>query len=339
MDVLSLVFGNVLGVTETQLYILGALAATVIVLHWCFAKELLFAAFDADMAETMDYRVQAWEFFFYLILGVAFSLSVSVAGVLVIFSYLVIPATAALVLDVGMAATFVVAVLIAVIASASGVFFSYTWDLPTGPTIVAALSALLLLCGVWRQVARLRPASAMKRAALLLVLVVACGFPRTRTTVADPRAADVRSAAVEVINGTGRDLPTPRPGVFETLARVAFGRQIPAVSAVEAFEEAAAAALRARGIRVESVKRAVPVLRITLLDLEIRNEDAAGATAFVSATYALETADAVTLWSVAQQRVSFRLAGPDLTRSELARIADQAVSAGLASLPRSPERS
>jgi zinc/manganese transport system permease protein len=155
--VLSLVFGNVLGVTETQLVILGALAAAILVLHLCFAKELLFTAFDPGMAETMGYRVQGWEFFFYLILGVAFSLSVSVAGVLVIFSYLVIPATAALVLDVGMTATFVVAVLIAMIAGGGGVLLSYQWDLPTGPTIVAALCTLLLLCGILKQVTRLRP--------------------------------------------------------------------------------------------------------------------------------------------------------------------------------------
>ncbi|MBI3770635.1 MAG: metal ABC transporter permease [Deltaproteobacteria bacterium] len=159
MDVLSLVFGNVLGVTEVQLYVLGALAAALLVLHWCFAKELLFTAFDADMAATMGYRVQAWEFFFYLILGVAFSLSVSVAGVLVIFSYLVIPATAALVLDVSMTMTFAVAVFIAVVAGASGVLLSYQWDLPTGPTIVAALSALLLLCGLVKQLTRLRRVS------------------------------------------------------------------------------------------------------------------------------------------------------------------------------------
>src|SRR5262249_48468442 len=84
MDLLSLVFGNVVGVTETQLYILGALAAVMVVLHSLFHKELLFTAFDPDMAETMGYRIQWWEFFFYLILGIAFSLSVSVAGVLVI---------------------------------------------------------------------------------------------------------------------------------------------------------------------------------------------------------------------------------------------------------------
>ena len=158
MDVLSLVFGNVLGVTQTQLWILTALAAGVMILHLCFAKELLFTAFDPGMAETMGYRVQAWEFFFYLVLGVAFSLSVSVAGVLVIFSYLVIPATAALVLDVGMNATFAVAVLIAVLAGGGGVLFSYQWDLPTGPTIVATLCALLLLCWILKQATRLRSA-------------------------------------------------------------------------------------------------------------------------------------------------------------------------------------
>jgi ABC-type Mn2+/Zn2+ transport system permease subunit len=160
MDVLSLIFGNVLGVTETQLYILAALAAVLVVLHSLFYKELLFTAFDPDMAETMGYRIQWWEFFFYLILGIAFSLSVSVAGVLVIFSYLVIPATAALVLDVGMSASFVVAVTVAVVAGAGGVFASYQYDLPTGPTIVAALTFLLLLCGVVKQLMRLRPVEA-----------------------------------------------------------------------------------------------------------------------------------------------------------------------------------
>lgn len=160
MDVLSLVFGNVLGVTESQLYILAALAAAVLLLHLLFHKELLFTAFDPDMAATMGYRVQVWEFFFYLALGVAFSLSVSVAGVLVIFAYLVIPATAALVLDASMSATFVIAVGIALVASAGGIFASYQWDLPTGPTIVAALTVLLLLCSAGKQLARLAGAPA-----------------------------------------------------------------------------------------------------------------------------------------------------------------------------------
>lgn len=160
MDVLSLIFGNVLGVTETQLYILAALALGMLSLHVLFYKELLFTAFDPEMAETMGYRTQAWEILFYFVLGVAFSLSVSVAGVLVIFSYLVIPATAALVLDVSMNATFLVAVVIAMVAGASGVFLSYQWDLPTGPSIVGTLSFVLLVCVVARQFVRPRTVEA-----------------------------------------------------------------------------------------------------------------------------------------------------------------------------------
>ncbi len=156
MDVLSLVFGNVLGVTELQLYVLAALAGAMLLLHALFYKEFLFTAFDPGMAETMGYRIQWWEFFFYFILGVAFSLSVSVAGVLVIFAYLVIPATAALVLDVGMDATFVVAVALAIIAATAGVFLSYSWDLPTGPTIVATLTVLLGVCAAVKQLTRWR---------------------------------------------------------------------------------------------------------------------------------------------------------------------------------------
>ena len=159
MDVLSLVFGNVLGVTVTQLYILTALAAVIAVLHWGFSKELLFTAFDPEMAETMGYRIRSWGFLFYLILGVTFSLSVSVAGVLVIFSYLVIPATVALVLDVRMKSTFVVAVAVAAVAGTSGVALSYLWDLPTGPTIVGVLTVILLIAGAGKQLLRLRTAA------------------------------------------------------------------------------------------------------------------------------------------------------------------------------------
>ncbi|MFN8625311.1 MAG: metal ABC transporter permease [Candidatus Binatia bacterium] len=156
LDALSLIFGNVLGVTEVQLYMLAALVAALTLLHTLFYKEFLFTAFDSGMAETMGYRIQRWEFAFYLILGIVFSFSVSVVGVLVIFSYLVIPATAALVLDVGMTAAFAVAILVAAIGGAGGVVLSYQYDLPTGPTIVAALT--VVLCGCWlsRRLRRLR---------------------------------------------------------------------------------------------------------------------------------------------------------------------------------------
>ena len=175
-----------------------------------------------------------------------------------------------------------------------------------------------------------------RASALALVLVAAaCGYPRTRTNLADRRAADVRSAAVEVVDGSRHGLAGPRQGTLETLARAAAHSPSPFVSAVTAFSVAAEAALRARGIRVEPKYGAAAVLRITLVEFEVHDEDAAGLSAFVSATYALLTPDGVSLWTVDQHRLPFRLAGLYLTDSQLARMAEQSVDVGLASLPAS----
>jgi len=159
-------------------------------------------------AAAMRYRVQAWECFFYLGLGVAFSLSVRVAGVLVIFSHLDILATVALVLDVGMAATFVVAVLIAMRACTRGVVFSYQSDLPTGPTIVATpFRAAWLLRRL--QAARTflgRAVSMSQRAlVLLLVLLAFCSTSHIRVRNVDSDATDVSEVAIEVVNGSRRE--------------------------------------------------------------------------------------------------------------------------------------
>jgi len=144
MNVLALIFGNILGVTATQVLILAVVAIAVLAVHGLFYKEFLFTAFDPEMAETMGYRVWGWELLFAILLGTAFAVTVSVAGVLVVFAYLVIPATTALLLNLRLPATLFVAMAISAIGSFIGVYLSYVWDLPTGPSIVATLTCGLL---------------------------------------------------------------------------------------------------------------------------------------------------------------------------------------------------
>jgi ABC-type Mn2+/Zn2+ transport system permease subunit len=144
MDVLALIFGNLLGVTATQVLVLALVAAAVLALHGFFYKEFLFVAFDPEMAEATGYGVWRWELLFSLLLGVTFAVSVSVAGVLVVFAYLVIPATTALLLNLRLPATLFVAMALSALGSFMGVYFSYVWDLPTGPSIVATLTCGLL---------------------------------------------------------------------------------------------------------------------------------------------------------------------------------------------------
>lgn len=174
---------------------------------------------------------------------------------------------------------------------------------------------------------------------LVLLLLSACAAPHTRTLVVLPGAASVREATAEVVNATGRELPAPRPGFGDEVARVAAGRVVPPFSTADAFASAAAAGLREKGVNVVGGRHPdLAVLRLTLLDFEIRNHDAAGAVAFVSARYLLLDPKGESLWEAAQTRLPIRLGGPDLTRSELARIAAEAVDHALSSFPTSTSR-
>jgi hypothetical protein len=172
------------------------------------------------------------------------------------------------------------------------------------------------------------------RGALGLLLLSACAASSTRALVTDPDAASVREAIVEVVNATGRELPAQRPGLVDEITRVTAGRAVSPFSMADAFSAAAAGSLRERGVKAVSGGHSeLPVLRVTILDFEILDHDTAGAVAFVSARYLLLDTSDESLWEARQMRLPIRLGGPDLTRSELARIAGEAVNRALASFP------
>ena len=169
-----------------------------------------------------------------------------------------------------------------------------------------------------------------------LLFLSACAVPHTRTVLVEPGVADVQEAIVEVVNATGRELPAPRPGFVDEIARVASGGAPATFSTGEAFRVAAAIELHERGVRVVTGRTSeLAVFRVTLRDFEIRDHDAAGAVAFVSAKYLLLDGRQKSLWEVTQTRLPIRLGGPDLTRSEIARIAAEALNAALSSFPAS----
>ena len=169
---------------------------------------------------------------------------------------------------------------------------------------------------------------------LPLLFLSACAGPHTRTVLVEPGVSSVQEAIVEVVNATGRELPAPRPGFVDEIARVASSGTHASFSTGEAFRVAAATELHKRGVSVATGRSPeLPVFRVTLRDFEIRDHDAAGAVAFVSARYVLLDAQQRSLWEVTQTRLPIRLGGPDLTRSEIARIAAEVMNAALSSFP------
>ena len=128
--------------------------AAVGTLHWLLRRRFILISEDPERAFERGLRVHWWDFLFYASFGLVITLSVQLAGVLMVFAYLVAPAIIALASARGWRARIALAWAVGVVASAAGLLASYRWDFPSGPAIVCALGLLLVLFAAWR---KLRP--------------------------------------------------------------------------------------------------------------------------------------------------------------------------------------
>lgn len=142
----NLISGNLLYTTAADLQSLAVIAAIILAIHIVFFKEFIFISFDRDTALTTGLKANRLDFLLYVTIGTAVSLSMKVCGVVFVFASLVIPAMAGLLIAKRMSGIFVVSTVFAALSTVCGVWLSYHWDLPTGPSVVAVLGVLLVLC-------------------------------------------------------------------------------------------------------------------------------------------------------------------------------------------------
>src|SRR3970282_455273 len=99
----QLLVGSILTVTPAEVGTLAALYAAVGLLHWVIRRPLLEIPLDPDAALARGRRIRLWDFLFYSSFGLVVTSSVRIAGVLLVFSYLIVPATAAALLTTSVA--------------------------------------------------------------------------------------------------------------------------------------------------------------------------------------------------------------------------------------------
>ncbi len=102
-------------------------------------------------AETQSWNVRWWDFLFYVLFGVAITMAVPVAGVLLVFTFLVVPALVAFLFTRETRRLIVISWSCSAIALAIGLAVSFRFDLPTGPVIVCTFGLVLLIAGAARQ--------------------------------------------------------------------------------------------------------------------------------------------------------------------------------------------
>lgn len=141
---IDLFSGNILFVTGFDLLLIGIISGLVFITHMLLRKEFIFVSFDPCTARTLKIPAKFYDFLLYLTLGIVISIGIRSAGMLFIFSSLIIPAMIGLSLFQRLNRVFIASVISIWLSSIIGIIFSYRFDFPTGPTI-SVVNAILLL--------------------------------------------------------------------------------------------------------------------------------------------------------------------------------------------------
>ncbi len=144
-DLTHVLFGNVLAVSSTDLWITGGLAAAVLLAVLLLYKRLLVVSFDPVFADTLGLGVGWLRAGLFLMLAVTIVVSLSTVGVALVAAMLVTPPATAYLLTRRLPVMMVVSALIGAVSAVAGLYLSYYFDLSSGGTIVLVATGFFIL--------------------------------------------------------------------------------------------------------------------------------------------------------------------------------------------------
>lgn len=144
--------GNIFLVSPKEVLKILIIYSVVGVIHFTCRKPFFLISSSPDQAFKQGLNVKAWDFLFYALFGFVVTSSVEIAGVLLVFSFLVIPAVCAIILSDKMKTRLFLGWVIGTIGSMLGMVVSYLYDLPTGASVVCVFGLLLLMTAFYKKI-------------------------------------------------------------------------------------------------------------------------------------------------------------------------------------------
>jgi zinc/manganese transport system permease protein len=155
----DMLVGNIIAVSWSEVASTAVLYGAIGLFHYVFRRQFLSISLAHDDPESTGLDVRVWDFLFYASFGFVVTSSVSIAGVLLVFCYLIVPSVAAMLYADTIGRRLAIGWTMGTVVSALGVYLSLVLDLPTGATIVVTFGAVLVLMAVVRPVFVRRAAS------------------------------------------------------------------------------------------------------------------------------------------------------------------------------------
>lgn len=152
----DMLVGNILSVQWPEVWLTGGIYAAIGLFHYVFRHRFLEISIDAKAAAARGVSVRLWDFLFYASFGLVVTRSVAIAGVLLVFCYLIVPSVGAMLWARRIGPRLALGWIMGVIVSMMGMYFSVQFDLPTGATIVCTFGLVLIVMALVRPLAAAR---------------------------------------------------------------------------------------------------------------------------------------------------------------------------------------
>src|SRR6184192_4323160 len=141
----DMLVGNILAVDRHEVIKTAILYGAIGLFHYIFRHKFLLISTDPAEAEARGMSIRFWDFLFYASFGFVVTSSVAIAGVLLVFCYLIVPSVGAMLFADRVGRRLAIGWTMGTLVSALGVYFSVLMDLPTGAAIVCTFGAVLVV--------------------------------------------------------------------------------------------------------------------------------------------------------------------------------------------------
>lgn len=142
-------FGSITGIPDEDLYVVGGTGVIILLVAFLLHKEFVAITLDREMARSMGVKVFWLDIVLYVLVTLAVVISVQTIGNILVLALLITPAAAARLLTDRLGVMMLVAPVIGGISALVGLYVSWSWDLPTGGTIVLVLTVAFLTAWVF----------------------------------------------------------------------------------------------------------------------------------------------------------------------------------------------
>lgn len=150
----DMLVGNILAVSWPEVRKTALLYGAIGAFHYIFRHQFLAISMNPKKAEGEGLSIKFWDFLFYGSFGFVVTSSVAIAGVLLVFCYLIVPSVAAMLYADSIGKRLAIGWAMGTIVSGLGVYLSLRLDLPTGATIVCTFGLVLILMAMSKPLLR-----------------------------------------------------------------------------------------------------------------------------------------------------------------------------------------